>query len=168
MQAGKTAKKYVPVHYRNSVCTITSDKNVALVTRPRAKRKCYHLTHKWQMLLFDADSKHRAIFEESNIHIARSHATVDRQMFQARCCLGLIVNFLNLCLLSPELICAESTSVSKAKLRATSSTSGKSDFLSPKTNLLPVDALCCNVTEILQWNLFCLKLWCKLSYRYYR
>ena len=117
------------------------------------------------MLLFDADSKHRAIFEESNIHIACSRATVDRQMFQTRCCLGLIVNFLNLCLLSRELNCEESTSVPKAKLRATSSTSGKSYFLSPKTKLLPVDTLRGNVTEISQWNLSCLKLWCKVSYR---
>ena len=115
------------------------------------------------MLLFDADSKHRAIFEESNIHIACSRPTVHRQMFQTRCCLGLIVNFLNLCLLSPEPNCEESTSVPKAKLRATSSTSGKSDFLSPKTNLLPVDALRGNLTQISRWNLSCLKLWCKLS-----
>ena len=84
-------------------------------------------------------------------------------MFQTRCYFGLIVNFLNLCLLSPEPNCEESTSVPKAKLRATSSTSGKSDFLSPKTNLLPVDALRGNVTEISQWNLSCLKLWCKLT-----
>ena len=76
----------------------------------------------------NTDSKHRAIFEESNIHIACTRATVDRQMFQTRCCFGLIVNFLSLCLLSPEHNCAESTSVPKAKLRATSSTSGKSDF----------------------------------------
>ena len=114
------------------------------------------------MLLFDADSKHRAIFEESNIYIACSRPTVDWQMFQTRC-LGLIVNFLNLCLLSPEHNCEESTSVPKAKLRATSSTSDKSDFLSSKTNLLLIDALRGNVTEISQWNLSCLKLWCKLS-----
>ena len=115
------------------------------------------------MLLFDADSKHRAIFEESNIYIARSHATVDRQMFQARCCLGLIVNFLSLCMLSPEHNCEESTSVPKAKLPETSTTSGENYFLSPKSDLLLVDALGGNVTEISQWNLSCLKLWCKLS-----